>query len=114
WRTQAPSSRPASNAAAPSANGIEVLTSPVSRNGGWISIPGSTSSGLSPCPSTSSTGDTSNGGEKKTSAARNVESTTATLATACGAPHGMRGTVMRTNAAMNSDIIHVQNSSDPA
>ena len=35
------------------------------------------------------------------------------VATACGAPQGIFGTVMRTNAAIQSDIIHVQNSNDP-
>src|SRR5690606_32400141 len=90
-----------------------VLTSPVSRNGGCTSIPGSTSSGLRPTPSGGVTGLTSNGEARKASAKRKAASTTPTVATACGPPQGMRGTVMRTKAAMNSDIVHDQKRSEP-
>ena len=106
--------RPDSSAAAPSTNGIVVLARPESRAGGWISIPRSTSSGFSPTPSAKSNALSSNGEARNADATRNAASTAPQAAVACAAAHGMRGTVISTNAAMNSDIIQVQNSSDPA
>ena len=78
-----------------------------------MSMPGSTSSGFSPCPSAGVIRLTRNGEARKISAKRNPQRMTPIVAIACGAPHGIFGTVIEVKAAMNSDIDHVQNSSDP-
>ena len=112
-RIQALSILPAMSAAAPTMNGIDVETRPVRRNGGWMSMPGSTSSGFRPWPSGGVTGLSRNGEAKNAAAMRNAAMTDPAVATACGPPHGILGTVMKVNAAIQTDIIHVQKSSDP-
>ena len=112
-RIQRPSMRPESSAAAPSANGTAVLTRPASMNGGCTSIAGSTSSGLSPVPSSGVTGLTSNGEARNTAGTRNAARIAPLAAVACAAPHGMRGTVTSAKAASMSESSHVQNSSEP-
>jgi hypothetical protein len=96
------------------ANGIEVLASPSSRVGGWISIVGSTRSGFNPIPSVKTRLVNSNGELRNVSGKRNAKMINVKMVIAFR-PRAWKDAVrVRLNSNVPRLMAKVHMSNDPA
>src|SRR5918996_5087425 len=96
------------------AKGIEKPTKPVYSNGGWISIPGDCSSGLSPLPSEGTSASWVKGLAGKTSNPRKNTATPARTAPAHDTNDASSERALDKATTENSIRSAVQNSSEPS